>query len=122
MKQEQSNKGFDYSYNAQAVVDSQDQIIVAAEERRMRRMTRNKPCRWAQAALNNLNAAGIERPTTADGTPISIPNTADTGYFSEKAAEGLEEDRHRPAPSPSVAKSTTKAPVMRPRVGGGAFG
>jgi hypothetical protein len=27
----QSNKGFDYSYNGQAVVDSQDQIIVAAE-------------------------------------------------------------------------------------------
>ena len=27
----QSNKGFDYSYNAQAVVDGADQIIVAAE-------------------------------------------------------------------------------------------
>src|SRR5450432_1872267 len=27
----QSNKGFDYSYNAQAVVDSEEQIIVAAE-------------------------------------------------------------------------------------------
>ena len=27
----QSNKGFDYSYNAQAVVDSTEQIIVAAE-------------------------------------------------------------------------------------------
>ena len=27
----QSNKGFDYSYNAQAVVDGEDQIIVAAE-------------------------------------------------------------------------------------------
>ncbi len=27
----QSNKGFDYSYNAQAVVDAQNQIIVAAE-------------------------------------------------------------------------------------------
>ena len=27
----QSNKGFDYSYNAQAVVDSAEQIIVAAE-------------------------------------------------------------------------------------------
>ena len=27
----QSNKGFDYSYNAQAVVDGANQIIVAAE-------------------------------------------------------------------------------------------
>ena len=27
----QSNKGFDYSYNAQAVVDGEEQIIVAAE-------------------------------------------------------------------------------------------
>ena len=27
----QSNKGFDYSYNAQAVVDREEQIIVAAE-------------------------------------------------------------------------------------------
>jgi hypothetical protein len=27
----QSNKGFDYSYNAQGVVDSENQIIVAAE-------------------------------------------------------------------------------------------
>ena len=44
----------------------------------------------AQAALNNLDAAGIERPKGADGTPTPIPNTADTGYFSEKAVEGLE--------------------------------
>ena len=44
----------------------------------------------AQAALDNLNAAGIERPKAADGTPTPIPNTADTGYFSEEAVEGLE--------------------------------
>ena len=44
----------------------------------------------AQAALENLNAAGIERPKGADGTPTPIPNTADTGYFSKEAVEGLE--------------------------------
>ena len=44
----------------------------------------------AQAALDNLNAAGIERPKGADGTPTPIPNTADTGYFSEKAVGRLE--------------------------------
>ena len=42
----------------------------------------------AQAALENLKAAGIERPKGADGTPAPIPNTADTGYFSEKAVGG----------------------------------
>jgi hypothetical protein len=45
----------------------------------------------AQAALDNLKAAGIERPTAADGTPAPIPNTADTGYFSEEAVGKLEQ-------------------------------
>ena len=44
----------------------------------------------AQAALDNLNAAGIEQPKAADGTPTPIPNTADTGYFSKEAVEELE--------------------------------
>ena len=44
----------------------------------------------AQAALNNLDAAGIERPKGTDGTPVPIPNTADTGYFSKEAVDGLE--------------------------------
>ncbi len=45
----------------------------------------------AQAALNNLEAAGIPRPMASDGTPTPIPNTADTGYFSAKAVAGLEQ-------------------------------
>jgi transposase len=85
----QSNKGFDYSYNAQAVVDGADQIIVAAEVTSQAN-DKQQAVPMAQAALDNLNAAGIERPTAADGTPTPIPNTADTGYFSEKAVEGLE--------------------------------
>jgi len=44
----------------------------------------------AQAALNNLAGAGIERPKTAEGTAAPIPNTADTGYFREGAVAGLE--------------------------------
>jgi Transposase DDE domain len=85
----QSNKGFDYSYNAQAVVDGADQIIVAAE---VTRATNDKQqaVPMAQAALNNLDAAGIPRPMATDGTPTPIPNTADTGYFSAQAVEGLE--------------------------------
>lgn len=86
----QSNKGFDYSYNAQAVVDGENQIIVAAEVTRAAN-DKQQAVPMGQAALDNLNAAGIERPKAADGTGMPIPNTADTGYFSEKAVEGLEQ-------------------------------
>jgi transposase len=85
----QSNKGFDYSYNAQAVVDGEDQIIVAAEVTQAAN-DKQQAVPMAQAALDNLEAAGIPRPMAADGTPTPIPNTADTGYFSEAAVEGLE--------------------------------
>jgi hypothetical protein len=44
----------------------------------------------AQAALNNLKAAGIEPTKAADGTAAAIANTADAGYFSEKAVGELE--------------------------------
>ena len=57
----QSNKGFDYSFNAQAVVDSQNQIIVAAEVTQEAN-DKQQATPMAQAALNNLDAAGIERP------------------------------------------------------------
>jgi transposase len=85
----QSNKGFDYSYNAQAVVDGAEQIIVAAEVTNAAN-DKQQAVPMAQAALNNLDGAGIERPMGADGHPAPIPNTADTGYFSEKAVETLE--------------------------------
>jgi transposase len=85
----QSNKGFDYSYNAQAVVDAAEQIIVAAEATNAAN-DKEQAVPMARAALDNLKAAGIERPTAADGTPAPIPNTADSGYFSEKAVGELE--------------------------------
>jgi transposase len=85
----QSNKGFDYSYNAQAVVDGAGQIIVAAEVT-VAANDKQQAVPMARAALANLDAAGIDRPRAADGTPVAIPNTADTGYFSEAAVEGLE--------------------------------
>ena len=85
----QANKGFDYSYNAQAVVDGAEQIIVAAETTNAAN-DKEQGGPMAKAALENLKAAGIERPTAADGTPTPIPNTADAGYFSEKAVGELE--------------------------------
>ncbi len=86
----QSNKGFDYSYNAQAVVDGAHQIIVAPDVTSAPN-DKEQAVPMAQAALNNLEAAGIPRPMASDGTPTPIPNTADTGYFSAKAVAGLEQ-------------------------------
>ncbi len=85
----QSNKGFDYSYNAQAVVDGEYQVIVAAEVTRAAN-DKQQAVPMAQAAVANLEAAGIGRPKGADGTAMPIPNTADTGYYSEEAVMGLE--------------------------------
>jgi transposase len=85
----QSNKGFDYSYNAQAVVDGAEQIIVSAEVTDAAN-DKQQAVPMARAALEDLSAAGIERPKGADGTPTPIPNTADSGYFSEKAVGELE--------------------------------
>jgi transposase len=85
----QSNKGFDYSYNAQAVVDGECQIIVAAEVTQAAN-DKQQAVPMGRAALANLEAAGIDRPKGADGTAVPIPNTADTGYFSAGAIRGLE--------------------------------
>jgi len=85
----QSNKGFDYSYNAQAVADGADQIIVAAAVTDAAN-DKQQAVPMGRAALANLEAAGIGRPKAADGTAVPIPNTADTGYFSAGAVAGLE--------------------------------
>jgi len=84
----QSNKGFDYSYNAQAVVDAENQVIVAAEVTEAAN-DKQQGVPLGRAALGNVAAAGITRPTAADGTPVPIPNTADNGYYSEEAVEEL---------------------------------
>src|SRR5262249_53540552 len=122
----QSNKGFDYSYNAQAVVDSADQIIVAAETTNAAN-DKEQAVPMAQAALDNLKAAGIERPTAADGTPTLIPNTADTGYFSEKAVGELEQmgidphiavgrQKHHEAPVPAEAAGSSAAASVKEKM------
>ena len=77
-----SNKGFDYCYNSQAVVDGEQQIIVAAEVTTAAN-DKQQAVPLAQAALENIGAAGIERPRDVDGQFTPIPNTADSGYFSE---------------------------------------
>jgi transposase len=115
----QSNKGFDYSYNAQAVVDGEEQIIVAAEVTNQAN-DKQQAVPLARAALANLAAAEIEQPKTADGTPTPIPNTADTGYFSEQAVADLEKmgidphiatgrQKHHEAAVPPVAGAPAAA-------------
>lgn len=116
----QSNKGFDYSFNAQAVVDSANQIIVGAEVTQAAN-DKQQAVPMARAALDNLNAAGIEQPKAADGTPVPIPNTADTGYFSEQAVQELEkmgvdphiavgrQKHHAAAVAPEAGTSSAKA-------------
>lgn len=84
-----SNKGFDYCYNCQAVVDSTCQIIVAAEATAAAN-DKQQAVPMAQAALSNLAAAGIERPRDEKGQPRPIPNTADSGYYSEENVRGAE--------------------------------
>ncbi len=113
----QPDKGFDYSYNAQAVVDGANQIIVAAEVTNQAN-DKQQGVPMAKAALANLAAAGIERSKATDGTAVPIPNTADAGYFSEKAIEGLEEmgmdphvatgrQKHNEAPEPAAKGEAT---------------
>lgn len=111
----QSHKSFAYSYNAQAVVDGENQIIVAAEGTNAAN-DKQQGVPLAQAALDNLDAAAIARPLAADGTPASIPNTLDNGYFSAQAVEDLEKlgldphiatgrQKHHETPAPLVAGS-----------------
>lgn len=122
----QSNKGFDYAYNAQAVVDAEEQIIVAAEVTRQAN-DKQQAVPMAAAALDNLRTAGIERPRAADGTAPPIPNTADTGYFSEQAVAELErmgidphvatgrQKHHEAAVPPAAAASQPAASAPQPQ-------
>jgi hypothetical protein len=86
----QNNKGWEYSANAQAVVDDAFQIIVACDVSAAAN-DKEQAVPMAQAVLANLQAAGIEGPKDAQGQAQKIPNTADSGYYSEKAARQLEE-------------------------------
>jgi transposase len=85
----QSNKSFEYSGNAQVVVDDACQIIVACEVV-LQSNDKQQAVPTAQQALANLEAAGIERPVDEAGRVQKIVNVADTGYFSAEAVSGLE--------------------------------
>jgi transposase len=83
-----NNKGWDYCGNAQVVVDDVCQIIVAYDVTAASN-DKEQAVPLAQAALANLERAGIERPADRAGRAVPIPNLTDSGYYSEKAARQL---------------------------------
>ena len=116
-----SNKGFDYCFNGQCVVDEAHQIIVAAEVTAQAN-DKQQAIPLAQATLQNLAAAGIELPKTSDepDAPAKpIPLSADNGYFSEENVSAVESlpfdphfatgrDKHN-TPQPPVAEGQPAA-------------
>ncbi|GAC1459409.1 MAG: hypothetical protein PVSMB10_17000 [Pseudarthrobacter sp.] len=122
----QSHKGFDYSYNAQAVVDGANQIIVAAEVTTQAN-DKQQAVPMARAALDNVQAAAMELPKAADGSSAPIPNTADTGYFSEEAVTQLEKmgfdphlatgrQKHHEAPPPPAEGQPAAAATVKKKM------
>ena len=84
-----SNKGFDYCFNGQVVVDEEQQIIVGADVTSAAN-DKQQAVPLANQTEDNLKEAGIESPREEDGTETPIPLSADSGYFSENNVEGLE--------------------------------
>lgn len=105
---------FDYCYNAQAVVDSENQIIVAAE------MTtaandKQQAVPLAQAVMANLASAGIERPLDDQDQPLPIPNTADSGYYSEDNVRDVAALGFMPTASLRISALAGATPCCRSR-------
>jgi transposase len=107
-----NNKGWDCCGNAQASVDGACQIIVSCDVVDAAN-DKQQAVPLAQAALANLEQAGITPGTDATGQAQKIPATLDNGYYSEQAMQELEElgfdphaatgrQRHH-APEPAAA-------------------
>jgi transposase len=85
----QSNKGWDYSGNAQVVVEDVSQIILATDVV-IETNDKKQAVPMAQQALANLERAGISRPVDEAGQVQKIVAPMDSGYFSAEAVSGLE--------------------------------
>lgn len=90
-----SNKGFDYCYNAQVMVDEESQIIVAGDVT-PKANDKQQATPLAKQTQENLAAAGIETPKQADGSEAKIPCSADSGYYSETNVTDLEAEGFDP--------------------------
>jgi transposase len=91
----QSNKGWDYSGNAQASVDGTAQIIIACFVTEASN-DKEQAVPLAKATMENLRQAEVELPKEETGEVKKIPATADTGYYSKEAAEGVEKEGFDP--------------------------
>lgn len=124
------NKGWDYCGNAQASTDGAYQIIIACDVTDAPN-DKQQAEPMAQATLANLDQAGIGRPKDETGQAQAIPATLDNGYYSETAAQALEDlgfdpyiaagrqKHHEPeaeAPvEPTTAKERMAAKVRTPK-------
>jgi transposase len=126
----QSNKGWDYAGNAQLSVDATCQIIVACFVTAAAN-DQQQAVPLAQATRASLEQAGVAWPVDKAGQAQKIPATADTGYYSATAVEGLEEagfdpylatkrQKHHeaegavPLPAEATAKERMAAKVSTP--------
>jgi transposase len=91
----QSNKGWDYATNAQIGVDGAFQIIVACYATDAVN-DKEQGIPLAQATMENFQQAEVELPKEESGEVKKIPATLDSGYYSEKAAEGMEKEGFDP--------------------------
>ena len=85
-----NNKGWEYCGNAQASVDEACQIILACDVTDASN-DKQQAEPMAQATLATLAQAGIALPKDASDTAHAIPATLDNGYYSETAAQALED-------------------------------
>jgi transposase len=85
----QSNKGWDYSGNAQVSVDATCQIVVACFVTAAAN-DQQQAVPLAQATRASLERAGVALPADEVGQPRKMPATLDSGYFSAEAVAGLE--------------------------------
>jgi transposase len=85
-----NNKGWDYCGNAQASVDETCQIILACDVTDASN-DKQQAEPVAQATLATLAQAGITPPKDASGAAQALPATLDNGYYSETAAQALED-------------------------------
>jgi transposase len=114
-----NNKGWEYCGNAQASVDATCQIILACDVTDASN-DKQQAEPVAQATLATLAQAGIERPKDELGKALAIPATLDNGYYSEAAAQALEDlgfdpymatgrqKHHAPEAGASAAPATAK--------------
>jgi transposase len=86
----QSNKGWDYATNAQVSVDGEFQIIVACFVTDAVN-DKEQGIPLAEATMTNFRQAEVELPKDETGAAKKIPATLDSGYYSEQAAQGMEE-------------------------------